>query len=430
MNVIELEPQNINNDPDIISLFPSTPKLRQIDSYARNRGVEKARAPLFSAAVRGLSPNPASEMMAYAQGKDDVIKLGQGEGSAPTPDFICEATMDAMRAGATFYGQTLGSNELRQSLSDYYGRIYDLDIEPQRFFVTASGSTAMHLSLTALVGEGDEVIAITPIWKNLLGSIELTCAKTNQVSLDYNDESDEWQLDLDKLFSSVNERTKVILLVSPSNPTGWVATKEEMRAILDFARERGIWIISDEVYGRLVYEGDRAPSFLDIAREDDLLLVVNSFSKAYAMTGWRMGWIVGPKRAEAKIADVAMYNNLCLPDFTQYGAIAALEQGEDFISEQLDLWRSNRDLVVERFKAMGNVHMAYPEGTFYAFFKVDGQDDCVELTKRLIDEGGVLLAPGISFGAEAKGYMRLCFAVSQEQLVEALDRIEKVIKRS
>lgn len=427
MNVLELEPQNINNDLDIISLFPSTPRLLWI---GRDIHSDEEDKPLFSSAIRGLSPNPASEMVRYAQGKDGVIKLGQGEGSVPTPDFICEATMEAMRNGKTFYGQALGSQELRQSLSDYYGRIYGMEIEPQRFFVTTSGSTAMHLSLTSIVGAGDEVIAVTPIWKNLLGSIELTCAKTNQVSLDYDDERDEWQLDLDKLFSAVNERTKAILLVSPSNPTGWLATHDEMRAILDFARECGIWIVADEVYGRLVYEGVRAPSFLDIAREDDLLLVVNSFSKSWAMTGWRMGWIVGPRLAEAKIADVAMYNNLCLPDFTQYGAIAALEKGEEFIAQQLDLWRSNRDLVVERFKSMGNVHMAFPKSTFYAFFKVDGQDDCVELAKRFIDEAGVLLSPGSAFGREAKGYVRLCFAVSRERLLEALDRIEGVIRVS
>ncbi len=381
--------------------------------------------PLFSAAVRGLSPNPGAEMVRYASGKKDIIKLCQGESERPTPDFICEATINAMREGKTFYGHALGNPKLRQSLSDYYARIYGLEIEPQRVFVTNSGSAAMHLSLTALVGKGDEVVAVTPIWKNLLGSIELTQASTRQVSLDYNSKNDEWQLDMDRLFGAVNERTRAILLVSPSNPTGWTASHEELRAILEFARERGIWIIADEVYGRLVYEDVRAPSFLDIARDDDLLLVVNSFSKNWAMTGWRMGWIVGPKLAEEKIADVAMYNNLCLPDFPQYGAMAALEKGEDFIAEQLDLWRSNRDLVAERFKEMGNVHMAFPKSTFYAFFKVEGHEDCVELAKKLIDEAGVLLAPGSAFGSEARGYMRLCFAVSRERLIEALDRIER-----
>ncbi len=379
----------------------------------------------FRPVLHALTANPGAEMMRYAQGKEDIITLGQGEGDAPTPDFICEAAAKALKDGKTFYGPVLGRDELRQALSEYYERIYKLDIPSQRIFVASSGSTAMHLSLTALVDKGDEVVAITPIWKNLLGAVELTQATTKQVSLDYID--NEWVLDLDKLFAAVNERTKVILIVTPSNPTGWTASKDKLRAILDFARARGIWILSDEVYGRLVYEGTRAPSFLDVAKDDDLLLVVNSFSKSWAMTGWRLGWIVGPLEAEAKIRDVALYNKLCPPTFTQYGAMAALENGEEFLKSQLKLWHANRDLVVDRFKKMGNIHMSYPKSTFYAFFKVEGENDCIALTKRLIDEAGVLLSPGSAFGKEAKGYIRLCFAVSKERLNEALDRIETII---
>ena len=414
----------IANTADMANIAKSLQFIQRTDDDAPLEHRERT----FNPVLHALTANPGAEMMEYAQGRQGVIALGQGEGDTPTPDFICKASMNAMSGGSTFYGPVLGNPNLRQSLSDYYGKIYDLDIPMQRIFVTASGSTAMHLSLAALVGKGDEVVAITPIWKNLLGAIELTQAETKQVSLDYDTQSDEWTLDLEKLFSAVTKRTRVILLVSPSNPTGWVATSEEQKAILDFARERGIWMLSDEVYGRLIYEGVRAPSFLDIAREDDLLLVVNSFSKSWAMTGWRLGWIVGPPIAEDKIRDVALYNNLCLPSFPQFGAMAALKHGEGFIKKQLDLWRSNRDLVVERFKKMGNIQMSYPKSTFYAFFKVEGEDDCIVLTKRLIDEAGVLLSPGIAFGKEAKGYVRLCFAVSEERLSEALDRIEKVLK--
>ncbi len=379
----------------------------------------------FRPVLHALTANPGAEMMRYASDKDDIITLGQGEGDAPTPDFICEAAIQAMRDGRTFYGPVLGRNELRASLSAYYARIYGLEISASRVFVTSSGSTAMHLSLAALVDKGDEVIAITPIWKNLIGAIELTQASTKQVSLSYI--NDCWQLDLQQLFAAVTERTKVILVVTPSNPTGWTASLEEMRAILNFARSRGIWVLADEVYGRLVYEGVRAPSFLDVAEPDDLLLVVNSFSKSWAMTGWRLGWIVGPHEAEDKIRDVALYNNLCPPSFPQFGGVAALEGGEDFLKRQLDLWRSNRDLVVKRFAGMENVHMSYPESTFYAFFKVKGQEDCIALTKRFIDEAGVLLSPGSAFGAAAKGYIRLCFAVSEARLTKALDRLERVI---
>lgn len=409
-------------------------KQTNTEALKGNETVDEVRkGPKFRPVLHALTSNPGVEMMNYAAGKRDMITLGQGEGDSPTPDFIARAAYDAMREGHTVYGPTLGQRPLRETLSGYYKNIYELDIPMERIFITASGSTAMHLSLAALLDKGDEVVAITPIWKNLIGAIELTQADNVPVSLDFDTERG-WSLDLDKLFAAVTPKTKVILVVTPSNPTGWSATKEEMKAILDFARERNIWVLADEVYGRIVYESEhthlRADSFLDVAQDDDLLLVVNSFSKSWAMTGWRLGWIVGPKIAEDKIRDVALYNNLCPPTFTQYGAIAALEDGEPFLKSQIDLWRSNRDLLVDRFEKMGNVDMSYPEATFYAFFKVRGQDDCKLMTKRFIDEAGVLLSPGCAFGATAKGYIRMCFAVSERRLVEALDRMEAVLQSS
>ncbi|MBX2834282.1 MAG: pyridoxal phosphate-dependent aminotransferase [Micavibrio sp.] len=386
----------------------------------------------FRPVLHALTSNPGVEMMSYAKGKENLISMAQGEGSAPTPDFICRAAYNAMQDGKTFYGQTLGQDPLREAISEYYKDIYELYIPASRTFVTASGSTAMHLSLASLLDKGDEVVAITPIWKNLLGAIELTQATTRQVSLDYSDDQG-WTLDIEKLFAACNERTKVMLIVSPSNPTGWTATQDEMRTILEFARERGIWILSDEVYSRLVYESPhkhlRADSFLDVAKPDDQLLVVNSFSKSWAMTGWRIGWIVGPAAAEEKIRDVALYNNLCPPTFSQYGAIAALKEGEPFIKNQIDLWRGNRDLTVRRFDEMGKIKMAHPSATFYGFFKVEGQRDCKTMTKRFIDECGVLMSPGCAFGKEAVGYIRMCFAISERRLTEALDRMETVIKK-
>lgn len=405
------------------------------DLKPEDRDVHETRGQMkFRPVLHALTANPGVEMMSYAAGKRDMITMGQGEGDVPTPDFITDAVTKAMQDGKTFYGPTLGQESLRQSLSDYYERIYHMDIPSSRIFVTASGSTAMHISLASLVDEGDEVVAVTPIWKNLLGAVELTRAKTVQVPLDHIEEADRsvWTLDLDKLFAACTEKTKVLLIVSPSNPTGWTATKDEMRAILDFARARGIWILADEVYARLVYNTSHSParadSFLDVANDDDLLLVVNSFSKSWAMTGWRMGWIVGPKIAEAKIKDVALYNNLCPPTFTQYGAIAALEQGEDFLASQVAMYQSNRDLMMERFAAMGDhIHLAKPEATFYGFFKVDGQPDCIALTKRFIDEAQLLLSPGCAFGTTCRGYIRMCFAVSETRLNEAFDRMEKVL---
>lgn len=375
----------------------------------------------FRPVVQGLTSNPGADMIRYARGRDGLIWLGQGEGDVPTPDFIVDKTVKAMKDGLMFYGPALGSPYLRQALSDYYQRIFRLDVPTSRIFVTQSGSNAMHISLTSLLDKGDEVVAVTPIWKNLLGAIELMQASIKEVAL--NDNENDWSLDLDKLFDACSEKTRVMLLVSPSNPTGWTASLDEIKAILDFCRKRGIWIIADEVYSRLTYNTTRAPSFLDVADATDQLLVVNSFSKTWAMTGWRLGWIVGPEFAENSIRDVALYNNLCPQPFTQRGAIAALEQGEDFIKDQKELWKNNRDLVLKRFTQTGRVRMKKSDATFYGFFKVDGEPDCFSMTKRFIDEAGVALSPGCAFGKSGCGYIRMCFAVSENRLNEALDKM-------
>lgn len=380
----------------------------------------------FRPCVKGLTSNPGADMIRYARSKPNMIWLGQGEGDAPTPDFIVDATVKAMQEGLMFYGPTLGSPLLRTALSEYYKRIYNKDIPDSRFYITQSGSSAMNIALTSLLDKGDNVVAITPIWRNLLGAIEMMQATSTEVDLDC-DRDGKWSLDLEKLFGAVTEQTRLILLVSPSNPTGWTATKEELKAIVEFARAKNLWIIADEVYIRLVYEGVRAPSILDVSEPDDQILVVNSFSKAWAMTGWRLGWIVGPHAAEEKIRDVALYHNLCPQPFTQRGGIAALEQGEDFIKSQIQLWKSNSKLVKKRFDEMGRISFTPPDATFYAFFKVDGEPDCMDLCKRMIDQAEVLLSPGRSFGKNAAGYIRMSYAVSEARLSEALDRIARVL---
>lgn len=379
----------------------------------------------FRPVVQSRTTNPGADMIRYARGREGLIWLGQGEGDVPTPDFIVNATVKAMQDGLMFYGPALGSPYLRQSLSDYYTRIFNLDIPTERIFITQSGSSAMYIALSSLLDKGDEVVAVTPIWKNLLGAIELMQADIKEVPL--TDEEESWSLDLDALFDACSEKTRVLLLVSPSNPTGWTATKAEMQAILEFCRQKGIWIIADEVYNRLTYDHIRAPSFLDIAEDDDLLLVVNSFSKTWAMTGWRLGWIIGPRNSEDAVRDVALYNNLCPQPFTQRGGIAALEQGEQFIIDQKELWRTNRDLVLKRFHDTGRITMKKPSATFYGFFKVDGEPDCYALTKRFIDESGVALSPGCAFGKSGNGYVRMCFAVSEKRLNEALDKMLRIL---
>lgn len=382
--------------------------------------------PPFRSVLSMLTPNQGAEMLRYGWTKPGILSLAQGEGSAPTPSFITDATYRALQDGKTFYAPVLGIPELRQEISNYYAQVFGHNIPTNRIFATSSGTTAMHLAMTAVLDEGDEIVAVTPIWKNLLGAIELTQAIGVQVPLEHK-EGEGWTLDLEKLFAAVTYKTKAMLIVTPSNPTGWVMKAEEIKRVLEFARARGIWIIADEVYARTVFDGKRSASFLDYAYPDDRLFVVNSFSKAWAMTGWRLGWLVGPANSESSVRDLALYDNMGPPTYAQYGAVAALRHGEPFIAEQVALWKSNLDLVMDRFKSNGRLYMPRPEATFYAFFRVEGEPDCMHVVKRLIDEAGLSLAPGCAFGQCCAGWIRMCFAVSEARMTEALDRLEKVV---
>ena len=388
--------------------------------------LEKNSLNKFRQVVQNLPHNAGAEILRYGWRKPDIISLGQGEGCKPTPQFITDAAHQAMVEGKTHYGPVLGQPVLREEISDYYKRIFDVDIGANRVFVTGSGTTAMHLALTSILDKDDEVVAITPIWKNLLGAVELTQARTVQVPL-WDNESTGWSLDMDQLQAACTPKTKAILVVTPSNPTGWVMSDDEMRTLMAFTRERGIWVVSDEVYNRSVYNKKRAPSFLEHAQEDDLLMTINSFSKNWAMTGWRLGWLTGPKMAESIIRDIALYDNMCPPTFTQYGGVAALRDGESFIQEQLHDWSKNLDIISTRFDANHKIRTYRPPATFYSFFKVEGEEDSLSFAKKLIDEGNLSLTPGCAFGKSVQPWMRLCFAVSEEKLNLALDRLEEVI---
>ncbi len=401
--------------PMSTNLPPSQEPLLKPESRAFRKCLEK------------LSPNVAAELLRYGKQRPDTISLAQGEGEAPTPDFIIEAATKAMQEGKTFYAPPLGIPEFRQEIATYYSQIFNLNIPTNRIFVTASGTTAVHLALTSILDEGDEVLAVTPIWKNLVGIIEMTGASFKEVCMSERD--GEWQLDLNELFDACTERTKAILLVTPSNPTGWVMSKEDMEEVMEFARARGIWIVSDEIYARTTYNTLRAPSFLDVSEPDDKLFIVNSFSKSWAMTGWRLGWLIGPARVESKIYDMALYEYMAPPMFTQYGGIAALRHGETFIKNQSLHWRTNLDLITERFGKMERVIFNPPPASFYTFFRIDGEPDSLSLAKRLIDEAGVSMAPGCSFGSGCGDYLRMCFGASTAKINDALDRIETFLNK-
>lgn len=351
-----------------------------------------------------------------------VIGLWAGESDLPTPSFIADSAAEALREGRTFYIQNRGVPELRQSLAAYLARLYGTTIADDRIAITGSGMNAVMLVMQALVEPGDNIVVIAPSWPNVMRAAQICNAEVRMVALNSSDAG--WSLGLDELFSACDGRTRAIYYASPGNPTGWMLEAEQMEALLGFARARNIAILADEVYHRLVYDRAVAPSILEIAQPEDPVYVVNSFSKAWAMTGWRLGWMIYPAGVMAEIEKLIQFNTSGGQAFLQMGAKAALDQGEDFVRDFVARCKQGRALVNARLSAMNRVRIVPNEASFYTMFSVEGVEDTFTLCKRAVVEARVGLAPGIAFGGGAEGQIRLCYARSDAQLNEAMDRLE------
>ena len=239
-----------------------------------------------------------------------------------------------------------------------------------------------------------------------------------------------WTLDLDRLAAAVSPRTRALVVVSPSNPTGWTASRDDLAALLAIARRHGFWIIADETYARFWYEdGPRAPSFYDVMAAEDRVLFVNTFSKNWAMTGWRMGWISAHPALGQKIENLIQYSTSGVAQFMQRAGVVALDQGDDFIAYQVARTRKSRDVACDILARSGRCRFAVPSGAFYLLFAVEGETDTRRLVFRLIDEAGIGLAPGSAFGPGGEAFLRLCFARDPEQVATAAERIVAVIGR-
>jgi aspartate/methionine/tyrosine aminotransferase len=378
---------------------------------------------------------PASgivEVMTYGRRRPGLIPLWAGEGDMPTPAFICEAATRALAAGETFYTWQRGIPELRQALARYHERLYGRAFGPERFSVTVGGMHAAQIAVRITAGAGDEVLIPTPAWPNFRGAI--TVAGARPVPVPMTGGTAGWTLDLDRLREAVTPRTRAIVVNSPANPTGWTARLDELSAILTLAREHGLWIIADEIYARFVYDpaltmGEgRTPSFHDVLEADDRILFVQTFSKNWAMTGWRIGWLEAPPALGPTIENLIQYSTSGVAAFLQRAAVAALEQGESFAAHQIARARRGRGIVCAGLATTGRVELPAPPGAFYAFLKVLGVTDSRALAMRLIDEANVGLAPGTAFGDGGEAYLRLCFARKADDLEEAVRRLAPVLK--
>ncbi len=378
-------------------------------------------------AIDALPGSKIREVANAGLGRSDVLPFWFGESDEVTPQPIRDAAARSLAAGETFYSHNLGLPELRQGIADYASALHGA-VHVDRIAVTSSGVTALMLAMQMLVGAGDEVVAVVPVWPNLTAQPAILGARVTRVPL--RPEAGAWVLDLDELLARVTDTTRVLLVNAPNNPTGWTLTRTEQQVLLDHCRRTGTWIVSDEVYERVYFGGAAAaPSFLDIATANDRLVVAQSFSKSFLMTGWRLGWLVLPQGCQDAAGKLLEFNSSCAPVFIQRAGQAALQIADAFVPGLIAHLQTCRDRLVHGLQALPGVTAAMPAGGMYAFFRVEGRDDSLAFAKELVARHGLGLAPGAAFGSEGEGWLRWCFASRDPaRLDEGLMRLAAAIR--
>ena len=387
--------------------------------------------PYMRQSVMDLEESRIREVANAGMGRSDVLAFWFGESDEVTPDSVRQAAIDSLQKGETFYSHNLGLPELRQAVSDYMSRLHG-PIGVERLAITSGGVNALMLAAQALIDAGDEVVAITPVWPNLTAQAlvmgaQLTCVPLRPVN-------GQWQLDVPALKSAITDKTRLLIVNSPNNPTGWTLTQAEQAEILAHCRSTGTWVLADEVYERLYFENDTAngcaPSFLDVAHADDRLVVVHSFSKSFLMTGWRLGWLVMPAAMTHHMGKLIEFNTSCASVFTQRAGVVALQNTADITPRVVAHLKACRDTLVPLLQAVPGVQLAPAKGGMYAFFKLEGHPDAVTTAKRLVAEAGLGLAPGEAFAPEAAGWLRWCFASKDlGRLRQGVERLQSWLEQ-
>jgi len=387
--------------------------------------------PTLAASALRVPHSRIRELAEIAMSMDGVLKLYFGESNLPTPEYIKRAAQKAMADGFTFYTENAGLPSLRKSLARYYQELQGVELDPaNEIVITASGVQALNLGIRCVIDPGDEALVLTPAWPNGASNVAMANGVAKEIAQPL--VGDRYQIDFAALEAAITPRTRMLLYTSPSNPLGWVATVEEQRQLLEFARRHNLWLIADEVYERLNYTGPKpttpAPTILKLATRDDAVIVVQSFSKIYCMTGWRLGWLVARRDLAARATQLNEFIVSHAPSFAQRAAETALLWGENTLCEMLVRLKENRDFCLAALAKMPGVTVPKPDGAFYVFPKIAGANDSFDFCKRLLLETKVGLAPGIAFGAGGEGSVRICYAAERNIVEEAMARLAMFLR--
>jgi aspartate/methionine/tyrosine aminotransferase len=379
-----------------------------------------------ASAIRRLSVENISSLAKGALGNPGVIPLWFGEGDIPAPAFIGEAMARAVADGHVFYTHQNGIPPLRTALADYLTGLGGRPISPDRITATTSGMHAIMMAVRLTAGAGDSVVVIDPCWPNAAAITEVLGVGVRSVKMDHGRAG--WTLDLDKVRRAIDSTVRAIFFASPGNPTGAMIPIDTQAALLDICRARGIWLIADEVYNRLAFGLRSAPTILDHAETEDRVLVTNSFSKSWAMTGWRLGWMVHPPSIGPTLAMLTQYTTSGIATFIQYAGVAAVREGEPFVARMRDYCEAGMEIVCDALDSFGRVRLGpRPTAGMYAFFEVDGMPDSRAACLTILEQTRVGLAPGAFFGAGSEGFLRACVCRSPTDLREAMGRLEAVL---
>lgn len=387
--------------------------------------------------VDGLQESLIRVVANEALDQPDVLKFWFGESDEVTPSVIREAASASLARGETFYSHNLGLPALRQALAAYSHALRPAGataITSDRIAVTSGGVNGLMIAAQCLVDAGDRVVVVTPVWPNLVAQPRVMGARVHTVSL--RPHRGAWSLDMEELLQALTPDTRALVINSPNNPTGWTLDRQEQAQILGHARRTGLWIVADEVYERLYFnagQGACAPSFLDLATAEDRLVVVNSFSKSFLMTGWRLGWLTVPSTMTAAVGKLLEFNTSCAPVFVQQAGLAALQHADRITPEVVLHLQRCRDTLVPLLAALPGVEVAPAPGGLYAFLRLPAHDDSLLLAKRLVKEAGLGLAPGQAFhdscAPQMQGWLRWCFASADlKRLGQGVERLERWLR--